>query len=52
MIEETEYRRPVGKDVWHWNPRCLEWPTRDFERMKLVRPTTGKLCAGCNGGGG
>jgi hypothetical protein len=46
-MNTVEYRRPVGGHIWHHNPKCGDWPTRDFE-CKRVSPKTKDLCADCN----
>ena len=39
------YRRNVGSQVWHTNPRCASWPLLNFKEQP--RPAVGKVCPKC-----
>lgn len=48
LMDQLDYRRAVGSDVWHWNSNCPAWPTKAYE-CRSSKPTSGSDCKQCNG---
>jgi hypothetical protein len=46
-MSTVEYRRPIGNTIWHHNPKCSDWPTRNFE-CKRAPPKIKDLCSDCD----
>lgn len=45
-MDATEYRRPVGGQIWHWNVVCPKWPERNYERSERI-PLAENQCPQC-----
>jgi len=45
-MSEVDFRRGVGTHVWHWNPKCRDWPKYTFE-CTHNKPFTGNMCTTC-----
>lgn len=45
--EESDYRRRVGADTWHFCRNCSHWPSENFEES-VDSPQSGHLCNECS----
>ena len=44
---ETEYRREIGSQVWHFHRRCFLWPSRFDFLMQHDRPPDQQISDEC-----